>query len=145
MSNEFIPWSGGECPVPAGTMVICEMRDGTVFGPVPALVSQPGKADEATQPFWRDDGSYSDIVAYRVVSEPMINEGEVNRMMQSKGVVTRSEPSYEEKLRDQLAMAAMQGMTSPSMCNVNNYYDQISKESYELADRMLIARKQKGE
>lgn len=67
MSNDWIEWKGGECPVPPDTMV--EVRYRSAILPISA-------ADLACRENWDWQpsehgltGSF-DIVAYRVVSEP---------------------------------------------------------------------------
>lgn len=53
----WIPWGGGECPVPADVLVKCKLKSGHVMIPVPAKSLM-----------WRhlnDDGC--NIIAYRVV------------------------------------------------------------------------------
>lgn len=54
---DWIKWEGGECPVPEGTLVDVQHRDGEKFCGVPARTSY---AED-----WKDDNSPYDIVAYR--------------------------------------------------------------------------------
>lgn len=53
--SEWIEWKGGECPVPAGTVVDYMLRDGEVV-----------KSVEADQLRWDFNGWQSDIIAYRL-------------------------------------------------------------------------------
>lgn len=65
-SDGWIKWEGGECPVAEGTMLDVRYRDGTVRGNIPALVWADFE-DDATEPYWENDGISNDIVAYRIV------------------------------------------------------------------------------
>lgn len=64
MSNEWIEWKGGKCPVQEGTMVDIRYRDGVEKMNIPALKLNPGR--DATISFWRNDGYKNDIIAYRL-------------------------------------------------------------------------------
>jgi hypothetical protein len=54
----WIEWHGGKCPVPLGTKVEYMMRDSDTCN------------DLAGELRWTQRGKYSDIVAYRVASQP---------------------------------------------------------------------------
>lgn len=56
-AGEWIEWTGGECPVPAGLKIEAELRSG-LYG----NTTKPEKCR------WRHLGMGGDIVRYRVVS-----------------------------------------------------------------------------
>lgn len=58
--SEWIEWSGGECPVPPGTVVEVRFRNGN---------SDPDSNAEWWDWRWRGREGEYDIVAYRVISE----------------------------------------------------------------------------
>lgn len=92
MSN-FIPWAGGECPVPPDTLVTAVLRSGMVaFGkPVPA----------STLHWSRASGSRSGIVKYRVESS-----GEGVKHDTGKLPYDLLAPEYLEGTADILAFGA---------------------------------------
>lgn len=55
MSNDWIEWKGGECPVAADAVVDYMLRDGEV-----------GKGIEAYRLRWDDRGMGGDLIAYRL-------------------------------------------------------------------------------
>lgn len=72
--SEWIKWNGGECPVPAGTIVDVEHRDGEIcqnqvaWGLKNAYSKiDPQGSSRAGGAFWRNDGSIADIIAYRII------------------------------------------------------------------------------
>lgn len=54
-SDGWIAWHGGECPVPAGTMLEVRLSDGSL------------DQDKAGEYDWDHQGAADDIVAYRVL------------------------------------------------------------------------------
>lgn len=67
---EWTKWDGGECPVEEGVLVDVRYRDGEEQFSVPAQVNRSGSDRDAAYTFWRNDGQFNDIVAYRL-SEPV--------------------------------------------------------------------------
>ena len=67
MTNEFIKWHGGECPVQIGALVDVQHRDGSVHLRAVAC------ADYSRAEDWGFDNEGGDIVAYRL-SDPVIDE-----------------------------------------------------------------------
>ena len=65
--NEWIPWMGGKCPVPTGTIVDVMYRNGSIGASLPANESLSGLGDDAGPAYWRAHGASNDIIAYRVV------------------------------------------------------------------------------
>lgn len=65
MHNDWIEWTGGDCPVAKGTLVDVKYRDGHVERRLPANELHPSTRD-ASVAFWKNDGVDSDIVAYRL-------------------------------------------------------------------------------
>ena len=63
--NPWIDWPGGECPVPDGTLVDVRFRDGTTHDEQPAYNQFGIASTVADAPFWRNDDSGADIIAYR--------------------------------------------------------------------------------
>lgn len=67
MKNDWIIWNGGECPVPPGMKVQCQAR------------CQSREDAESSQPYppyylywgWDADSAFADIIAYRIVPEPV--------------------------------------------------------------------------
>jgi len=65
-ADGWIPWAGGDEPVGRDTPVDLRYRDSEIW---------PDKLDvpsgychlESSEPYWRNDGGSSDIIAYRVV------------------------------------------------------------------------------
>ncbi|MGL4756873.1 MAG: hypothetical protein ACRCXB_31380 [Aeromonadaceae bacterium] len=57
-ADGWIEWSGGECPVDAGAMVVCKVRTGKLW--------RNGKAIAAGVLRWSDTDSTTDIIAYRL-------------------------------------------------------------------------------
>lgn len=68
MSNEWIDWLGGDCPVEKGVLVDVRYRDGVEALGLQARQNVVGKRD-AQQAFWDDEGKSNDIVAYRLSEE----------------------------------------------------------------------------
>lgn len=70
MRNDWIEWTGGDCPVAKGTLVDVKYRDGRSANGVtagtesgePNHVSDNGSNAED----WSHDGVWADIVAYRL-------------------------------------------------------------------------------
>lgn len=60
--NPWKPWTGGECPVPIGTLVDVKHRDGGLYSKTPAMGG--GYADD-----WNHIEHPSDIIAYRFHEE----------------------------------------------------------------------------
>lgn len=56
----FTAWNGGECPVDGDWLVEVRFRGVSV-----------GAKECADDLFWAHDGSSSDIIAYRIISEPV--------------------------------------------------------------------------
>lgn len=68
MSDGWIKWDGGECPVEPDTLVAVILRGGTVCGdkfPLTALHWDDCDSDEPSS--WLHAGAADDIVAYKVV------------------------------------------------------------------------------
>lgn len=61
MSDGWIEWAGGECPVHPDTVVEIEFRGG----------SRGSVATPAVGWYWKHDGDSSDIVRYRIVRPPL--------------------------------------------------------------------------
>lgn len=61
MSNEWIEWNGGECPVEKGALIDVKRRNGQ---------EHSGNAlrweDDLEQSFWDNDNAGGDIIAYRL-------------------------------------------------------------------------------
>lgn len=55
----WIPWSGGECPVPEGTLIDVKHKDGDIYR------NKPAGGEYNVR--WTHCGSDGDIVAYRIV------------------------------------------------------------------------------
>lgn len=68
MGNEWIEWGGGECPVPAGTLVDVRFRDGEKATGVPASINSVGRSRLTLH--WGISGKRSDIVEYRLHEPP---------------------------------------------------------------------------
>lgn len=62
----WIEWGGGECPVPKGTLVDVQYRDGCPKFRLPANVENPENWSDAGPVFWLNEGIAGDIVAYRL-------------------------------------------------------------------------------
>lgn len=56
-ADGWIKWNGGECPVDAGTLVDCKLRDGAIEGCQKAFFFD-----------WSDLDYDTDIIAYRIVN-----------------------------------------------------------------------------
>lgn len=67
MSENWIEWNGGCCPVKRGSLVDVKHRDGDVYYGVPAGMPESRAED------WSHDTTFAspgDIVAYRVSKTP---------------------------------------------------------------------------
>lgn len=62
--KDYIPWAGGENPVPGKTVKVM-YRDGAISIPTQSEDFTPaaGRKD-----YWRHPGGHFDIIAYRVIS-----------------------------------------------------------------------------
>jgi hypothetical protein len=58
ITNEWIEWNGGECPVDGKTWVRIKCKDST-----------PNATYEARSLDWKHTGAWSDIIAYRLSKE----------------------------------------------------------------------------
>ena len=68
--NDWIEWHGGECPVPAVTLVQCRLREDVGWN----MESRPAREWD-----WYSDVEAADIVAYRVVGgAPQVGERDPN-------------------------------------------------------------------
>ena len=65
-ADGWIPWSGGECPVPTGTVVDVKYRNGSIGVSLPANISHYFVNADAGFPFWVAHGLSKDIIAYRI-------------------------------------------------------------------------------
>ena len=64
MSNKWIEWNGGECPVPVGTLVDVEYRDGARM---PAMKAGVIDYDSDYLAYdWTHTDNDGDIIAYRL-------------------------------------------------------------------------------
>lgn len=63
--SEWIEWSGGVCPVPDGTLVDVEYRDGSSEHSAIAT-SSSSSGSGASPTFWENDHTQLDIIRYRV-------------------------------------------------------------------------------
>ena len=126
MSSPWIKHDGGTVPVSGYTIVECQFKDGTTVGP-----------QSADCWFWKHKNNDGDIIAYRIVSDQNPSAPE--------------EPTYEQRLRDQAALAAMQGDWAAQSLEIGCYgNDTKSKDLqdraalyFEMADAFISARKQK--
>ena len=116
MSQEWIEWNGGACPVPGDTMVDVELRSGAM-----SLTTLPA----ARWNWTHGPMSRSDIIAYRIV-EPVGNSD------------TLTPTDAPKTLRDEFAMAALTGLSSCGELPIT----EAVKFAYLYADAMLEARKQ---
>lgn len=65
--NDWIDWPGGECPVPDGTLVDVEFRNGSrQMKEIATGTDNSAIRSDATSAFWRHDNLPCDIVKYRV-------------------------------------------------------------------------------
>jgi hypothetical protein len=79
MSNDWIPWTGGKCPVDATTKVEVKFRDGCL---------ETGRAGDFSC-CWSiyDEATRDDIVAYRVVkSESAIERMDMDVLREAKEI-----------------------------------------------------------
>lgn len=70
-ADGWIKWEGGEwgeCPVPDGTLIDVEYRDGERKLSLPANTLPGGKVRDASVFFWYNEGAPNDIIAYRIVN-----------------------------------------------------------------------------
>ncbi len=65
VAGEWIEWNGGECPVPKGTLVDVQYRDGDVCNKLQANVVMDQWPD-ASVSFWGHSNHEKDITAYRL-------------------------------------------------------------------------------
>jgi hypothetical protein len=65
MNNDWIIWNGGDCPVSPDTMVQVQFRCDTRVG------AETRSENKAKTWDWRADGRTLDIIAYRVVTDPL--------------------------------------------------------------------------
>jgi len=71
MSNEWIKWEGGECPVKEGIIVDVKYRDGNEAIRIPAITKfnesfLHSNPERRSAEDWHDDGEDSSIAAYRI-------------------------------------------------------------------------------
>ena len=66
-ADGWMKWGGGECPVPDGTLIDVEYRDGERQVSLPANKLADGKDRDASICFWYNEGEPNDIIAYRIV------------------------------------------------------------------------------
>lgn len=73
MSDGWIDWHGGECPVPDGTIVDVKWRNGTIHENQQAWEDGYYPSCEACSyagfAFWRHEPQENDIIAYRVCGQ----------------------------------------------------------------------------
>ncbi len=113
MSQEWIEWNGGECPVPPRTIVEIKTNGGAVYETLASSLS------------WAHSDMYPlmNIVAYRIV-EPVGNPDKLDA---------------PESLRDRFAMAALTGLCGNQ--RVGNISSELLASIFEIADAMMEARK----
>jgi hypothetical protein len=87
MSNDWIVWNGGECPVPVGTLVDIQYRDGELHYGMFAYENSSSPERDAGPAFWRNDGEDNDIIAYRVVNpKPAIERMDMDVLREAKEI-----------------------------------------------------------
>jgi len=120
--------NGGPCPVPPDTMVEVRLLGGSVFS---------GFAKEFV---WRHDGDNGDITEYRLI-EPAKEEA-------VQEVVSKTEiPTYEERLRDRVAIKALSGIIINEGCGGISTMEAQIKYALDMGEMYIsqrAARKQKG-
>lgn len=65
MNNDWIIWNGGACQVSPDTIVQPQFRDQSRHD------AEKNREVSARDTFWAHTGSDNDVIAYRVVSEPL--------------------------------------------------------------------------
>lgn len=75
----WIAWGGGKCPLHHGAIVDVKLRNGRTEYAQKALSTEP----YASYPFWRNDGTGGDIIAYRLhkpqeAEQPETSEEDLN-------------------------------------------------------------------
>lgn len=68
MKDDWIEWNGGECPVPAGTLVDVLYRDGAQQASVRALRTYTPLGPHRLAASWTHEGLGDDIVRYRIAA-----------------------------------------------------------------------------
>ncbi len=64
MNNDWIIWNGGECQVP-GKRIVPQFRDQS------RIEAEKNEEHEADEFYWGHSGSNGDIIAYRLIPEPL--------------------------------------------------------------------------
>lgn len=65
--NDWIEWSGGDCPVKKGTLLDVRYRDGYIEYKIPSLIPIHGTMRKATN--WFHHETDGDIVAYKIIEQ----------------------------------------------------------------------------
>ena len=125
MSEEWIEWNGGECPVPGDTLVDLKFADKGSCAVVSA-----GQFD-----WGHCDNPYFNIIAYRIV-QPDSGFAKSEKVDERVGVEVGVDAP--KTLRDEFAMAALTGLSSCGELPIT----EAVKFAYLYADAMLEARKQ---
>lgn len=114
MSQEWIEWNGGECPVPPRTIVEIKTNGGAVYETLASSLS------------WAHSDMYPlmNIVAYRIV-EPVGNPDKLDA---------------PESLRDRFAMAALTGILANTDLS-NSTAHEFAEIAYGQADAMMTERR----
>lgn len=64
--KEFIPWGGGECPVPLGTLVDVKHRDGDCYTRQKAGFPEQDDGEVGYAEDWSHSNCPGDIIGYRI-------------------------------------------------------------------------------
>lgn len=118
LAGGFLPWRGGECPVPKGTLVDVQYRNWPPAFKVPALTPIDGPSAMN----WADSGFYADIVAWRL---HQMDAPVAARFMPAPEEVERDRHEVSDRLELVRAEAAALG----SMV--------VERDGYHLRDRAL--------
>lgn len=122
-ADGWIEWHGGECPVDGDALIQYQWLNGDISRTI------------ARNLHWKTNFNPWDIKRYRVVHNSKQSEAEH---------LTGEKREDTTALRDQIAIAAMQGMiTSNFIDDLDVVYDQLAKDAYRVADAMLKAREGK--
>lgn len=141
-ADGWIEWHGGECPVPEGTVVDVRYRDGSQENALMANRPDRTRFKTAAAPWWRNDRSPGDIIAYRLHQPQDANtRANDDRLDAAVGLYSTSEGEIEEaNLNECIGQAVPVPDRWPLLADIHAAGIAIDLESAVfLADYLLAA------
>lgn len=139
MENNWIENVDGVCPVPEGTLIDVQYRDGKVKECLTALAFEFGR--DSTQRFWEVEGMQNDIIKWRLWDEEQSLDDALGSSTIGVDAFTYPQttfkPSSEEQLRDDEA-ARINNLLSEKLRTISDIASKLTRKNFSVADIKLV-------